>query len=52
MATGMLRYGFFHPVQLDLEEGVCAKLNDSILCTDIGDSDDANYIFVSQSNIR
>ena len=46
-ATAMLRYGFFHPVQLDLEEGVCIKLNDSMLSNDIGDSDDAIYIFVS-----
>ena len=46
-ATRMLRYGFFNPVQLDLDEGVCIKLNDSLLKTDIVDSDDATYIFVS-----
>ena len=47
MATEMLKYGFFHPVQLDLEEGVCIKLNDSILAKVFGDSEDATYIFVS-----
>jgi hypothetical protein len=48
MATQMLRYGFFHPVRLDREEGVCVKLrNDSILSNDIADTEDATYIFVS-----
>ena len=48
MATQMLRYGFFHPVRLDREEGVCIKLrNDSILGNDIVDTEDATYIFVS-----
>ena len=46
-ATNMLRYGFFHPVQLDLEEGVCIKLNDLLLRNDIVDSEDSTYIFVS-----
>ena len=49
MATEMLRYGFFHPVQMDSEEGVCVKLrHDSILSNDIADSADATYIFVSK----
>ena len=48
MATQMLRYGFFHPVRLDRDEGICVKLgNDSILSNDIADTEDATYIFVS-----
>lgn len=48
MATQMLRYGFFHPVRLDREEGVCVKLRkDSVLDNDIADTEDATYIFVS-----
>ena len=51
MATQMLRYGFFHQVRLDREEGVCVKLrNDSILSNNIADTDDATYIFVSKEH--
>ncbi len=51
LASEILRYGFFNPVHLDLQENVYEKIRDTVLAREMVDAQDAYYDFVSRVSV-